>query len=131
MVSCLPLKRKFIDGFAPFGGGCYWTMSGKAARYIVTYINDHPEFLKYFKRVYIPDEIMYQTILLNSPLKDTVVDKDLRYVDWSQRETGGPPAFLDERDMAGLKSTDALIARKFDGEKDPDMLDRIDRELLK
>ncbi|MEM7392900.1 MAG: beta-1,6-N-acetylglucosaminyltransferase [Verrucomicrobiota bacterium] len=129
LVACLPLKRTFVPGFEPYGGGCYWTFSGEAAEYIVQYIRNNPSYHRFFERVHIPDEIYYQTLLANSPLKDKLVCRTLRYIAWEKRPSGGPPAFLDSSDLPALKASGELFARKLDSSRDPGILDRIDREL--
>jgi hypothetical protein len=77
--------------------------------------------------VLIPDEIFYQTILLNSPLQQTVVNDEVHYIAWP--ELSGPhPDILGVPDFDRFMATDKLFARKFDATVDSTVLDRIDAE---
>jgi hypothetical protein len=77
--------------------------------------------------VLIPEEIFFQTVLVNSPLRETLVNRALHYTAWP----GGPhPKTLGVEDFPTLAASDVLYARKFDVERDSLVLDAIDRELL-
>ena len=49
---------------------------------------DHPEFVSFFRRVFIPDELFFQTILVNSELRNRIVNDDLRYMRWTATGAG-------------------------------------------
>jgi len=121
-------KRKFVVGFKPFGGSTYWCLTKECAEFMNDFIRDNPRFVNYFKYVGLPDEIFFQTIILNSPFRDSVINDDLRCTDWS---AGGPhPRIWRKEDIEVLKDSKGLIARKFDSEVDSEILDLIDRKLL-
>ena len=67
------LRRQFPDGLQPYGGGAWCALSHAAVRYISSFVEQRPDVVRFFKHVKIPDEIFVQTILMNSPLRDTVV----------------------------------------------------------
>jgi hypothetical protein len=60
---------------------------------------------------------------MNSALRDTVVDDNLRYVDWF-KEPG--PAVLTVDDLDSMLASGKLFARKFDTTVDAAVLDRLD-----
>jgi hypothetical protein len=124
----LPLRRRFPPGLRPFGGGAYWCLSRECIAYVADFVARRPDVVSFFRHVDIPDEIFFQTILLNSELRDTIVNDNLRYIDWT-RGTG--PAILEVRDFEALRASPKLFARKFDVNKDEAVLDLIDRNLLK
>lgn len=123
----LPFKRTFPEGLHPFGGGAYWSLSRDCVEYVSGFVAERPDFVKFFRRVDIPDEIFFHTILMNSPLRDTIVDDNLRYIDWTR---GPRPAILETRDLDALRTSPKLFARKFDIHQDEEVLDLIDRDLL-
>lgn len=129
LILLSPKKRKFPDNFEPFGGSGYWSLTRECVEYIHNFIKQNRDFVSFFKYVYIPDEIFFQTILLNSPFKDHVFNDDLRYVDWSGRN-GFYPGILCKDDMEILSKSTALMARKFDNTIDSEVLDMIDTKLL-
>jgi len=107
-------KRRFKSGFpALYGGSTYWSLSRKCAEYIFDYMDRNPDYLPRFKYSFCAEEIFFQTIILNSPLKDNVVNNNLRYIVWEVRN-GNFPANLDETDYAEIKKSGTLFARKFE-----------------
>jgi len=51
----------------------------------------------YRRYTFVPEETNFHTVVLNSPFKDHVVNRRLRYVDWRYRN-GNYPANLNESD---------------------------------
>jgi hypothetical protein len=123
----LPWKRRFPAGLRPFGGGAYWCLSRACVEYVSKFIEARPEVVEFFKHVDVPDEIFFQTVIMNSDLADSVVNDNLRYIDWTR---GPRPALLEARDLEALRESPKLFARKFDVFHDEEVLDLIDRHLL-
>jgi hypothetical protein len=122
-----PFRRRFPSGLRPYGGGAYWCLSRACTEYVARFIADRPDVVKFFRSVDIPDELFFQTIVLNSELRDTVVNDNLRYIDWTR---GRRPAILHASDFEALRKTPKLFARKFDVSQDESVLDLIDHHLL-
>jgi hypothetical protein len=123
----LPWKRIFPTALRPFGGGAYWCLSRTCIEYVSEFVHARPEVVDFFKHVDIPDEIFFQTVVMNSELADSVVNDNLRYIDWSR---GPKPAVLEAHDFERLRGSPKLFARKFDVFHDEEVLDLIDRHLL-
>lgn len=123
----LPWKRRFPHGLRPFGGGAYWCLSRACIELVSDFVAARPDVVDYFKHVDIPDELFFQTVIMNSELGETVVNDNLRYIDWTR---GVRPAVLEVRDLERLRESPKLFARKFDVHHDEEILDLIDRELL-
>lgn len=122
-------KRKFPLAYTLYGGNCamYWTISKDCARYVVDFMDQHPEVERFARFTWAPDEFLIPTILLNSPHRGKVVNHNLRYIDWSQ---GGPnPRFLTLADQYKLMSSPDFFARKFDIRQDSLILDKLDAVL--
>lgn len=124
-----PIKRQFPKGFRPFGGSSYWCLPRECIEYIYDLTTQNRAFVDFFKYVDVPDEIFFQTIILNSRFERMAVNDNLRYIDWQDLDAGSP-AILRKSDFARLVSSPKLFARKFDATIDADVLDRIDREIL-
>ncbi len=122
----LPLRREFPSGFRPFGGSSYWCLARPCVDYVRAFVEANPSFVRFFRHVDVPDEIFFHTILMNSELAGTILNDDLRYVDWTRRPL---PAVLAVGDLTSLAASTKLFARKFDVRVDADVLDRIDAEL--
>lgn len=123
------IRRRFPSGFRPFGGSSYWCLSRDCIQYIHDFTTRNRAFTNFFKRVDVPDEIFFQTIILNSPFRPMVVNDDLRYIEWND-PTSGSPAILRVSDFANLVATPDLFARKFDARVDAKVLDLIDQQIL-
>jgi Core-2/I-Branching enzyme len=109
-----------------FGGSAYWCLSSECAEYVCRFVRDQPSYERFFKNVDVPDEIFFQTIVMNSPLGQRVVNDDLRFVEWRNSAIAGGPAVLGAEDFGKIASSSKLFARKFDITKDAEILDLID-----
>lgn len=114
--------RKFYRNSIEVYGGSQWiNINRTAAEYILrnwSYYYDH------FKYCHIPDELIFQTMLLNSPLKETTVNSDLRFIKF--RESESNPVYLDVSNINEISGYKALFIRKIIDEKVFDSL----REIL-
>jgi len=123
-AKAIPLRRRMPGGLEPFYGSSYWCLSRECVEYIHRFVRDNKAFMRFFRHVAIPDEVFFQTILLNSTLKDRLVNDDLVYTDFSQHQAH--PAILGKNDFKRLMGRSELFARKFDETIDGEVLDMID-----
>ncbi|HSJ30536.1 MAG TPA: beta-1,6-N-acetylglucosaminyltransferase [Longimicrobiales bacterium] len=123
----LRLRRSFPHGLSPYGGSSYWIMPADCARYVDGFVRSHPDFVRFFRHVRVPDEIFFHTIVMNSPFRGRVAADDLRYIDWGAG--GDNPKVLTTADFDALMRSGKLFARKFDPHVDAVVLDRIDQAL--
>lgn len=121
------IRRRFPQGYEPYGGSAFWALSAPALDYVRRFVRENPGFVRFFRHVLIPDEIFFQTILLNSPLSGAIVNEQLHYVDW--RSGGAHPATLQAADAERALAYGKLFARKFDP-NDTEALDILDRAAL-
>jgi len=124
LAKRIPLRRKFPDGFRPFYGSAFWCLSRECAEYVLEFVRQNKAFVRSFTNTSCPSEMFFQTLLLNSTLKDRIVNDDLLYTDFSQHLAH--PATLGKNDFNRLMSTSKLFARKFDAAVDGEVLDMID-----
>jgi hypothetical protein len=105
------------------GESAYWTISLSCARYVVTYMKRYrfADFLKYTKH---SDRFAFQSIIMNSSYKDTVVNNDYRYL--NQSGDRPHPKVLNVDDFAALITSDAHFARVFDINVEEKIFDMID-----
>lgn len=118
------LRRSFPAGMRPYGGSAYWMLPVDCARYVDDYVRANPDYVDFFRRVHVPDEIFFQTIVLNSPFRDRVEQDDLRYLEWEGDFDS--PKILTSADFDAFMASSKLFARKFDPAVDAGVLDRID-----
>lgn len=119
--------RTMPAGLEPVGRSQWMSLSMDAVRYILEYLNGHPEVVRFFQLTWAPDEIIFQTILYNSPFRSSLVNDNLRYIDWSEGQPS--PKVLTEEDMDRMCASGKLFARKFDLAKFPGVFDRLDQKI--
>jgi Core-2/I-Branching enzyme len=113
--------------YHPCGGSQWWVLPAEAIEFISKFVRTNPEIVDYYRRALFPDEMMFHTILGNSPFRVEAGDHHLHFMKWG---TSPSPAILTESDLPELRASEKCFARKFDFENEPVFLDRIDRELM-
>jgi hypothetical protein len=117
-------RRSLPHGLEPFHGSGHWCLSRECLQYVVA---RDPKTIEFFRWSSSPDEAFFQTILMNSALATTLVNNDLRYVDWS--EGGASPRVLTSYDLDRMLASHCLFARKFDPRIDAAVLDALDAHI--
>ena len=111
----LRIKRPFPKGFDQlYGGHIWWSLSRDAVTYLLKYISENPCFIDRFKHTHCSEEIIFQTIIMNSPYAGNVVNNNLRYVEMQ----GSSPKILKAEDYEKIINSDRLFARKMAKESD-------------
>jgi len=121
------VRRSLPAGLEPFTGSAHWCLSRACLEFISDLESTSPETIEFFRHAAVPDETFFQTVLLSSPLAGTIVNDDLRYIDWSGG--GNSPRVLTTRDRDRLLESQDLFARKFDPRVDSNVLDALDAAL--
>lgn len=126
---------KFVNfhNYQLYAGSNWMMLNEKAVNYILDFLARYgQEYLKLFRYSHCPDESFFHTILMNSPLSDTIATNHHRYIDWSDKNEW--PRYLRKADLPAIikkSKRNALFARKFDTAYCIDILDLIDEQLLK
>lgn len=105
-------KRRQINNIDYYFGPQWWCVNNKFAGWLLTYLEEHRQFIDFFKKSSCPDESFFQTLLMNSPFADTRCDY-LHYVDWSEGKNS--PKNLTVSDYDKIISSGKFFARKIDG----------------
>lgn len=146
-------KRRHPPGLIPYGGSSWWMLTHGAVSCALDYLDRHPDFVRFYRRTHAPDELVFHTILMNSPFGANVHNRsryeefmrlwmnggdartvmlmghefNLRYIEWDPAREF--PATLDERDYRALEATNCLFARKMHPVRSSGLLDLIDARL--
>lgn len=120
-------RKKIPYNLHPFGKSMFWMLSMEAAIYVVNTVEGDNKLKKFFSLCWGTDEFVFQTILMNSPYKDKIVNENYRYIDWSLG--GANPKILDETDFTPIKNSNMLFARKMEWTKSAELLNLIDANL--
>ncbi len=128
LVGRRVLRTPFTKDFRCHGGWAWFSLRRSAVLYLRDFLASHPEIERHYRGTVAAEESLVQTVLVNSG-RFTLVDDDMRYIDYSAAKRGSPRT-LTTADLPLLSSGRYHFARKFDLSVDSEVLDRIDRELL-
>lgn len=115
-------ERKFPLNYKIVGRANWFTLTTKAAKYAMDFLDKNPAVIRYFKYCWGADEFIFSTILYNSSFKNKIADNFI-YVDWSSGKAH--PKVLTVDDYEALTSSTKLFARKFDMETDSVILNML------
>mgnify|MGYP003577382987 CR=1 FL=1 len=105
----LGLRRGVPGNLKPFVGSQWWSMPRSCAEYVLDFVEKNPDIVKFYRYSHVPDESFIQTLVMNSPLRDSVDKNNLRYVEW---DGGFNPRILDLGDLDAIVASGAAFARK-------------------
>lgn len=116
-------KRKY-----PFAkvyyGSCWFCLSINCVEYILSYTKTHTKILDFFRYAGCSDELYIQSVLINSPIKDNMINNIHRYFDWADK--GKSPKILTKSDYDKIIASGAWFARKLDQDTDAELFDMLD-----
>lgn len=116
-----------------FQKGSNWcSITDSFARYV---ISNEKWLKKVFSKSFICDELIFQTLIINSSFNEKIFDKNfddnmvsnMRYIDWNR----GNPYVWKKEDYNELINSNVLFARKFDSEIDREIIDKIIETITK
>jgi hypothetical protein len=122
----LPVRRRPPQELTVFGGSPYWCLARSHVDYVRRLVERRPDVVRFFRRAFIPDELFFQTVLVSSPHAGSIVNDNLRYIDWSSTPA---PKILTMQDIFAMRASGKLFARKFDTSVDAEVLDRLDEHI--
>lgn len=106
------IRRKISNRLPRFyGGGNWWSLSWECVNYVAKYTCENKRLFRRLRFSFAPDEIYFQTVIMNSPFAGRVVGNHMRYIDWQFRN-GNIPANLDLSDLDKIIDSPYLFARK-------------------
>ncbi len=100
-------------------GSQWWCLTRECLRWIFDYLEKNKDIVCFFDNALTPDECVFQTAFINSPFSDTSKG-NLTFLLWDSNENN--PRVLTKEDYHILKSSEKLFARKFDVDKDEDII---------
>lgn len=120
--------RKLPGGMEPWGGSSWWALSRGCIVELLARVEREPRLSRFFRTVQCPDEIFFQTLIMNSPRRERVLGRNFRHIQWP--EQGAPnPKVLDEHDFDRIAAARAHFCRKLDSQASERLLARL-RALL-
>lgn len=101
-----------------YKGGEWFSITNEL---VVELLHSKKLIKKYFYKTIGADELFLQTIACNGALSDTVIDNDLRCIDWKR----GNPYIFRKEDYKFICNSGKLFARKFSSKTDRVIIDQL------
>lgn len=117
--------RKFPKELTPYYGSQWWSMNKVTYEKILEYLNNNPQYLKYHKHTLLPDEIFFQSLVLNICDSKSVINNNFRFIEWDKNSNH--PKTIDETFFDAIQGSECLFARKF--EENSEILNLIDKKI--
>jgi len=128
--SLIGLETKltpFTEKFICYGGKYWSTLSRQCVKFLIDYLTEYPELLRYYSKTLAPEESIIQTVLLNSK-RFNICNDSKRYGEYP-RDLKGYGKVLTVEDYAKITSGDFHFARKFDSKQDGEILNMLDAKV--
>ena len=116
-------KRDVPDDLKYWFGSQWWCLNGKTVQWIADYLNEHPEYGKFFEHSLCPDECFFQTLVMNSPFASRV-RPFLHYIKWEEGKSS--PQTITMADCEKCMASGKLMARKFDIDEEPEITKKLE-----
>jgi glycosyltransferase involved in cell wall biosynthesis len=119
--------RDFLPDTVPYGGSQWWSLTGECVSEIFDNCKQGSKLYEFYRFTLYSDEMLFHTFILNSKYKDTVVNRNLRKIDW--KSNGAHPKLWKSEDFYELIATPELFARKFDENIDNRVLEKLEARI--
>ncbi len=121
--SGTPYKRPYLQDITPYIGGQWMILSRDCCEFI-SYSNEVGKFKSFYQNTLIPDEGFFQTVIMNTSYRGSIVNDDKRAIIWiPDGDIKLRPKTFTAKDTKFLLASDALFARKFDETVDSTIFD--------
>lgn len=110
ILSTKIFKRKVVPFETIYFGSQWFSINYETFQYINEYLRKNEHIIKFFKNSIYPDEMFFQTIILNAQIPFENENCNLRYIDWSDKQ--GSPKKVDKKDIDLAFDTKDIFIRK-------------------
>jgi hypothetical protein len=117
-------RRRLPGGLVPYGGSSWWALSRGCLQAVLERVRRAPRLVRFFRSVGCPDEMFFQTLVMNSPFGARVLGKNFRYVQWPEHGARNPKV-LDEGDFDRIAASGAHFCRKIDSQASAALVPRL------
>lgn len=116
VASCIANRILRAAGrMRPYGGSSWWALSQACVRHVLARVAREPGLLRFFRHCACPDELFFQTLVMNSPFARRVLGHNFRYVQWPD-DGARNPRILVEADFPRIAASRAHFCRKLDSQ---------------
>lgn len=105
-----------------YQGSGWFSFNRTAVEYILKFIQKN---YKVVRNTFAPDEVMFQSALLNGDTNFHVVNDNLRFIIWDNQGEVGSPAILTEQHFEEIVASHCFFARKIHPEQSKQLIEMI------
>ncbi|MFY7840724.1 MAG: beta-1,6-N-acetylglucosaminyltransferase [Lacibacter sp.] len=127
LVNRILPERKYPLDHKIVGRANWFAITKEAATYILDFLKQHPEIVRYYKYCWGADEFIFATTLYNSHFKEQLLENFV-YVDWTG-QTEGHPRLLTIEDLPRLQQSNKLFARKIDSQQNDNLISALEKHI--
>ncbi len=128
-MTATGVARSFLPGAHPYIGTQWKAVTRSFCEYVCHDLRAE-RFKAFYRNSFIADEAFFQTVMMNSGDHGTVMNDDLRMIDWvPDGDIKLRPRNYETADFDSLRRSTDLFARKFDAEHDSGILTLLERHL--
>jgi Core-2/I-Branching enzyme len=126
-VSRILPRRSKPPELKVFFGSTWWTLLHEHVEQVLSFANENPSTMKWYRHIHIPDESLVQTAILNSKNGLCLDRNTRRFISFT--DSAAHPDFIQQKDLSRALSGRFWFGRKFDERQFPGVLDTIDAKL--
>lgn len=121
-------NRRIPQDIKFYGGSVYLMLTRKFCEFIEKYPLTK-RLVKFLRLSKIPDEILFQTLIMASPFRDLVDKNNYRHVKWDSPNDGHPVIYTMEH-FEELRNSPYFFAKKFDWHVDKEIVLRLKENIF-
>ena len=126
LVNLILPKRKFNFNLELVGKETFWTLSQECAEYVLEYLESNKALKRFLKFTWGSDEFIFQTIIMSSPYKENVINKNYRFINWPEK--GSRPNYFVTSDFERIINSDCIFGRKFEININKEIINLLDQQ---
>lgn len=124
IINYFTPTREYYNGkLVPYGRSAWFSATNDFIDYSLNYFDQNPDYLKFLKTVWCPDELVFSSLIMGSPFKERLAGNNLRHIDWAEGKPNPKTFKLDDFDV--LVASGKFLARKFDSQVDRTIIDKL------
>jgi len=121
LQASLPFLRKRLPEKDLYGSSIYMTLHKDFVRWM---LNDKGsrKFIRSLRNTTCSEEVMFATLIMNSPYKQTVISKPTRFIDWDRENL-----ILLDSDFDRIFNSNCFFCRKVSSQGGGDLARKLEK----
>jgi hypothetical protein len=130
-INLFPNNEEFSSEIRLFTGSTAYCISMDLAKYMVDYLEKNPWYYRAFRDSLAPDRMFFNTLAMNSPFAEKIVNKTHTYEYWGETyKNNNHPVIFTKENIAEIEKTDCFFARKFDSNVDREVVEYFMKKIV-